>query len=67
MFGGVGGVTFGSQAIGTVICITIALIGSYITYKILDKTVGIRLNAREETLGSDLVVHSSKAYPEDLF
>ncbi|MEI6518618.1 MAG: ammonium transporter [bacterium] len=67
IFGGVGGVTLGSQLIGTVICIAIALIGSYITYTILNKTVGIRLNAREETLGSDLVVHSSKAYPEDLF
>ena len=65
--GGAGGVSFGSQVIGTLACVLVALAGGFVVYGILHRTAGIRLQPKEEMLGSDLVVHSSKAYPEELF
>jgi Amt family ammonium transporter len=67
ILGGAGGVSFVSQLIGTVVCIAIALAGSTIVYGIIHRCVGIRLTPMQEVLGSDLVVHSSKAYPEEVF
>jgi Amt family ammonium transporter len=67
ILGGVGGVSFISQLIGTVLCVAIALAGSAIIYGLLHRGTGIRLNAEQELLGSDLVVHGSKAYPEEVF
>ncbi len=66
-FGGLGGVSFMSQLIGTTLCVVIALVGSFVVYYVLNKVMGIRLSPTEEMTGSDLVVHSSKAYPEELF
>lgn len=65
--GGAGGVSFVTQLIGTLLCIVIACVGSTIVYGLLNRTVGIRLTPIQEVMGSDLVVHSSKAYPEDVF
>jgi Amt family ammonium transporter len=66
-FGGTGGTSFISQFIGTALCIGIALAGGFATYALVHRSMGIRLSAHEELLGSDLVVHSSKAYPEEVF
>lgn len=65
--GGLGGVSFISQLIGTALCVAIALLASAIVYSLLRRGVGIRLTPMQEVLGSDLVVHSSKAYPEEVF
>lgn len=65
--GGSGGVSFVSQLLGTLACIAIALVGGAIVYGILHRSYGIRLAAKDELLGADLVVHSSKAYPEEVF
>ena len=67
IFYGRGGVSFITQLLGTLLCCVIALVASTIVYGVMKKTVGIRLTPREEMLGSDLVVHSSKAYPEEVF
>lgn len=67
IFGGLGGASFVSQLIGTTTCIVIALTGSFLVYGLIKKFSGVRLTPKEELLGSDLVVHSSKAYPEELF
>ncbi len=67
VFGGQGGVSFVSQLLGTLLCIAIALVGGFIVYGILNRTMGFRLGAKDELLGSDLTVHSSKAYPEEVF
>ncbi|BDU51520.1 ammonium transporter [Haliovirga abyssi] len=64
IFGGLGGVTFISQLIGTLSAIVIALVGGFVVYYTIDKTIGFRLNAAEEEKGSDLVIHSLEAYPE---
>ncbi len=55
--GGMGGVTFLSQLIGTLIGIVIALIGGLVVYGVLKATVGIRLTQEEEYQGADLSIH----------
>ena len=67
IFWGKGGVSFISQLLGTALCVIIALVGGGIVYYALHRIIGFRLTPKEEVLGSDLVVHSSKAYPEEVF
>ncbi len=62
--GGIGGVTFMSQLIGTGLGIVIALIGGAIVYGVLKATVGIRLDQEQEFNGSDLSLHNITATPE---
>ncbi len=63
-FGGIGGISFMSQLIGTVMGIAIAFAGGYVVYGILKKAVGIRLDAEEEFNGADLSIHKITATPE---
>jgi ammonium transporter, Amt family len=63
-FGGIGGVTFMSQLIGTAIGIGVALIGGALVYGLLKATVGIRLDPEQEFNGSDLSIHRITATPE---
>jgi Amt family ammonium transporter len=55
--GGLGGVSFMSQLVGTGMGIVIALIGGFIVYGALKATVGIRLSHEEEYQGADLSIH----------
>ena len=55
--GGLGGVTFMSQLVGTVIGVSIALLGGFIVYGVIKKLVGIRLSQEEEYAGADLSIH----------
>ena len=55
--GGLGGVTFMAQLAGTVIGVTIALVGGFIVYGVMKKLVGIRLSQEEEYEGADLSIH----------
>ena len=63
-FGGVGGVTFMSQLIGTLMGIAIALIGGFVVYGTIKKLIGIRLTQEEEFNGADLSIHKITATPE---
>jgi Amt family ammonium transporter len=63
-FGGIGGVSFMSQLIGTALGVVIALAGSAIIYGLLTKTVGIRLEPEQEFDGADLSIHNISATPE---
>ena len=63
--GGLGGVTFMSQLLGTGLGIVIALAGSAIVYGGLKKLVGIRMNAEDEFNGADLSIHKIPARSED--
>ena len=63
--GGLGGVTFVSQLLGSVSAIVFALANGFVVYGILSKTVGIRLTEEEEFAGADLSIHNIGAYPED--
>ncbi len=62
--GGIGGVSFLSQLIGTLMGVGIALAGGFIVYGLLKKFVGIRLDAEEEFNGADLSIHKITATPE---
>lgn len=63
-FGGIGGVSFISQIIGTFSAIIFALISGFVVYFTINKIVGFRLSEMEEFKGSDLSIHSAEAYPE---
>jgi len=56
--GGLGGVSFIAQVIGTVAGIVVALVGGLVVYVLLNKVTNIRLTEEEEFLGADLSIHS---------
>jgi Amt family ammonium transporter len=62
--GGIGGVSFASQCVGTVLGIAIAVAGGWLIYGVLKKTVGIRLDPEDEYEGADLSIHKITATPE---
>ncbi len=55
--GGLGGVTFMAQLVGTLFGIAVALAGGFIIYGVLKSSVGIRLSQEEEYKGADLSIH----------
>ena len=63
--GGMGGVSFLAQFIGSIIAIIFAVGCGFIVYKILDSTIGLRLTEEEEFKGSDLTIHKVESNPED--
>lgn len=63
--GGMGGVSFMSQLIGTLTGIVIALVGGAIVYGLLKKLVGIRLDAESEFDGADLSIHKIPSVSAD--
>jgi Amt family ammonium transporter len=63
-FGGLGGVSFMAQLIGTVTGVGIAVTGGLIVYGIISNTLGIRLSEEQEFNGADLSIHRIKANPE---
>ena len=62
--GGIGGVSFMAQLVGTVIGVIVALAGGGAVYGILKMTVGIRLDAEDEFNGADLAIHKISATAE---
>jgi len=62
--GGIGGVTFAAQLVGTLTGIAIALAGGVVVYGMLKLAVGIRLDAEEEFNGADLSIHKISATAE---
>jgi Amt family ammonium transporter len=63
--GGLGGVNFWAQLVGTLGGAVYAAIAGAIVYGILKATVGIRLTDEEEHNGADVSIHRIGAYPED--
>ncbi|HKQ24700.1 MAG TPA: ammonium transporter [Burkholderiales bacterium] len=63
-FGGLGGVSFMSQLIGSVLGIGIAVAGALIVYGGLKAAMGIRLDAEEEFVGADLSIHKISSTPD---
>ncbi|MCE9648033.1 MAG: ammonium transporter [Parvibaculum sp.] len=62
--GGLGGVTFLSQLVGSLGGALYALAAGFLVYGLLRQTVGIRLSAEEEHRGADLAIHKIGANPE---
>lgn len=65
LLGGTGNVSFVSQLIGTLAAILFAGISGLLVYKVLDKTMGIRITKEQELLGCDEAIHHTSAYPEE--
>lgn len=63
--GGLGGVSFIVQVLGTVMGIAVALIGAYLVYGLLNKVTGLRLSEEDEFKGADLAVHKISATNEE--
>ena len=61
--GGLGGVSFMSQLLGTATGITVAFIGGGLVYLIIKSIMGIRLSEEEEFQGADLSIHKISAEP----
>ncbi len=62
--GGLGGVSFTAQLIGTAMGVAWALLAGFIVYGILKAVLGLRLNQEEEYDGADLSIHKISASPE---
>jgi len=65
VFYGMGGVSFVSQLIGSVMAIAFALSVGFIVYGVISKSVGFRMHDEAEFRGPDLSYHQVHAYPED--
>lgn len=62
--GGLGGVSFMSQLLGTALGVVIALASGFLIYGALKLTMGIRLSPEEEYQGADLSIHHISSTPE---
>jgi Amt family ammonium transporter len=65
MLGGLGGVTFMSQLIGTISGLVIAFVGGFIIYGLVHKIFNIRLSQEEEFQGADLSIHKINSVSSD--
>lgn len=63
--GGIGGVSFISQLLGTGLGIAIALVGGTLVYGVLKQLFGLRMSADEEYDGADLSIHKISATADD--
>ncbi|MBY0340322.1 MAG: ammonium transporter, partial [Rhodocyclaceae bacterium] len=55
--GGLGGVTLPSQVLGTLLGITVAVVGGFVVYAAIKRMVGLRLDHEDEFNGADLSIH----------
>jgi len=60
-FGGMGGVSFMAQFVGSLLSVIVAFIGGYIIYLGLKLTIGLRLTDEEEFNGADKSIHKIEA------
>jgi Amt family ammonium transporter len=63
--GGLGGISFMSQLLGTGLGVLIAVVGGALVYGVLKMLVGIRLSQEEEFDGADLSVHKIGSSTDD--
>ncbi|MBE3667808.1 ammonium transporter [Vibrio navarrensis] len=59
--GGLGGVSLSVQILGTLLGISVALIGAVLVYGAIHKASGLRLSEEDEFNGADLAIHKISA------
>jgi Amt family ammonium transporter len=64
-FGGLGGVSFLSQLVGSLMGAAYGVVAGFVIYALVDRLLGLRLTAEEEHRGADLAVHKIGANPEE--
>jgi len=52
------------QVVGAILSIVWAFVASFIVFKIIDLTIGLRVSEEHEIAGLDIVEHGISAYPE---
>jgi Amt family ammonium transporter len=62
--GGLGGVSFAAQLVGSVIGAAWAFAGGLVVYSVIGALIGLRLSPDEERRGADLSIHRIGANPE---
>jgi len=62
--GGLGGVSFPAQLIGTTMGVAWAALSGLLVYGLLKSTMGLRLSQEEEYEGADLSIHRIGATPD---
>ncbi len=62
--GGLGGINFTGQLIGSVLGVAIASLGGFIVYGAIKATMGIRMSQEEEYEGADISVHRISSTPD---
>ncbi len=63
--GGLGGVTFASQLVGSLMGAAFGLAAGIAIYSFVDMTLGLRMSPEDERQGADLAIHKIGANPED--
>lgn len=63
--GGLGGVSFMSQLIGTLAGILVAVVGAFMVYSTVKAVAGIRLSEEDEFNGADLAIHSIESTSDE--
>lgn len=63
--GGLGGVSFSVQVMGTLMGIAVALIGAFVVYGTLNAVMGLRLSEEDEFNGADLAIHKISSVNEE--
>lgn len=61
--GGLGGVSMMSQILGTLAGVTVALIGGFVVYILVNKLMGLRMSDEDQYEGADLSIHKIHANP----
>jgi Amt family ammonium transporter len=64
-FGGMGGVSFQAQLVGSVLGAAYAMVVGAIVYAVVDVLLGLRLDPEDEKRGADLAIHGMRANPEE--
>ena len=62
--GGLGGVSFSAQLIGTAMGIVWALVAGWVLYRLLKATMGLRMSQEEEFDGADVSIHRIGSTPD---
>jgi Amt family ammonium transporter len=62
--GGIGGVTFLGQLIGSGLGVLIAFVSGFVVYGLLKTVLGIRMSQEEEFEGADLSIHRISSTPD---
>jgi ammonium transporter, Amt family len=63
--GGLGGVTFMAQLVGSLTGVLIALMGGFVVYGLVNVVSGLRLSEEEEFNGADLSIHKIGSTADD--
>ena len=63
--GGMGGVTFASQLVGSLMGAAYGALAGFVIYGLVDVVVGLRLKPDDERRGADLSIHKIGANPEE--